>query len=167
MLTFQIDPHGVWTGQAIELDNDAAVPAGWVIMATAPAPGLGEIAVYDPSGWRILPASSPFSAPGPAGPAARIKKIEFSRLFTDQQLVGYLSLKAQAKALTAADFADPAKAGLVSAAVMFEKFDMLPDQIELDHPETIKGVSQVLVGGGVITAPEAARILSNIPPPTV
>lgn len=167
MLTFQIDARGVWTGQALEREDGAAAPTGWVIMGAAPAPGPDQIALYDPSGWILLQDDVVLTAPGPVGAAARITKIAFSRLFTSEQLVAYLSLKAQAKALTPADFADPAKAGLVAAAVMFEKFDMLPDQIELDHPETIMGVSQVLVGGGVLTVQEAARILSNVPPPTV
>ena len=159
----EIDAAGVWLGGYAVVSDTAVCPPGWRIMADSP-PLLedGELALAVGSAWTVIAVADRPDAPPQR--LTRIAKIEFSRLFTDGQLIAYLALKAQAKALTAADFADPAKVALVQAAVMFEKFDMLPDLIELDHPETIAGVGQILVANGVVSESEAARILQGVPP---
>ncbi|PZR37182.1 hypothetical protein [Caulobacter segnis] len=163
MFIAKTDSAGVWQGEISEVADDAVCPAGWRIVSAAPpmlAPG--QVAAWAGSAWEIVPeAERPTSL---SKTPLRIAKIDFSRLFTTDELVAYLALEAQAKSLTPADFADPTKTALVQAAVMFAKFGMLPDLIELDHPETIAGVSQVLVANGVLTAAEAARILANVPP---
>jgi len=160
---YALDALGQWTGDTRLIDASEGWGDGWIYADHAPAaPGPDQAAVWAAEAWHLL-ERRPAPAPAPERPM-RITKIEFSRLFTDAQLVGYLALEAQAKALTPADFADPAKSGVIQAAVMFKKFDMLPDLIELDHPETIAGVDQVLVAAGVLTADEAARILANVPP---
>lgn len=160
-MIYQLDAFGQWTGQAVEIAEAEGWPVGWT-HAAAPPPALteGQAAVWFAGGWVVADRREV-----PATPAVRrLAKIDFSRLFTPGQLVAYLALKAQAKALAPADFADPSQAIVIQAAVMFEKFDLLPDYIELDHPETVAGVSQVLVGAGVLTEAEAARILANVPP---
>lgn len=158
---FQLDQFGQWTGQSLEVPENAGWPVDWTFSEDPPpAVGPEQAAIWFGGSWVIGTRREPVVTPA----VRRITKIEFSRLFTNAQLIGYLALKAQAKALSPADFADPAKAVLIQAAVMFEKYDMLPDLIELDYPETIAGVDQVLVAAGVLTADEAARILANVPP---
>jgi len=163
MLIAEVDAANVWLGQIREISDLDVCPPGWRIV-NAPAPDLAadQVALVSGDSWVVISA-----ADRPAVPAVRlpvISKIDFSRLFTGEQMVKYLALKAAAKALTPADFADPAKAVTIQAAVMFEKFGLLPDLIELDHPETIAGVGQILVAAGVLPAPEAERILANVPP---
>lgn len=158
---YQLDELAQWTGQTADVPESGGWPVDWTFAEDPPpAVGAGEAAVWFAGRWFVGPARIPVLTPA----VRRITKIEFSRLFTNAQLIGYLALKAQAKALTPADFSDPDKAVLIQAAVMFEKYDMLPDLIELDHPETIAGVDQVLVAAGVLTSEEATRILANVPP---
>lgn len=164
---YALDSLGQWTGLSIDVDPGAGWAWPWIYAETAP-PALaeGEAAVWAGGAWYVQPYQEPPAEPDlPAAAPLRISKIDFSRLFTAQEFVAYLALEAQTKALAPADFADPDKVALVQAAAMFKKFDMLPDLIELDHPETIAGVGQVLVATGVLTEGEAARILANVPPP--
>lgn len=162
-MIYQLDALGQWTGQSAEVPESDGWPADWT-HADSPPPALAgdQVAVWIAGGWVVAARRSV----EPPSTTRRLTKIDFARLFSPAQLVAYLALKAQAKALTPADFADPSKAVVIQAAVMFEKFDLLPDIIELDHPETVAGVGQVLVAAGVLSQGEAARVLANTPPVT-
>lgn len=101
--------------------------------------------------------------PIPASPAiVRVTKADFSRLFTMEQRIKLEALEDAAKA---ADLSDPGQAATFGPVrVMFRAFTLPAEFIELDHPETIAAVSQLLVGAGVVNASEATRILSGVYP---
>ena len=92
----------------------------------------------------------------------KVTKSDFSRLFTFQERIDLEAFEQQANA---ADLTDPMQALVFGPVkVMFRSFGLPAEFIELDHPETIAAVSQILVGGNVITTERAERILSNLPP---
>lgn len=160
--------NGVWTGRAAS-EGDFAPPGYRLMNEVPPAPGAGQVALAVGADWVLIDA---VDAPAEvvASPLLRTTKIDFMRLLTLSQRVTMLAIRADVRAMTLADYADPAKAGLVGAALMFEQFDLASEFVELGHPETIYGVSVLMVGAGIfgpdlaVAAAEAARVLSNTPP---
>lgn len=108
------------------------------------------------AGWKYVATTHSFLEPAPLPEAPdgihRIEKIDFMRLFTTTETVRYKMVRMAVDALTEADYVaamtgDQMKLMLVSAGVMFDRFD-LASQLELDHPETVQGI-QLLAAAGV------------------
>jgi hypothetical protein len=107
------------------------------------------------AGWKYVPMTGSFLEPAPQAEALdgirRIEKIDFMRLFTTPETVRYKLLRMTVDSLTMADYAaamagDQQKLLLVSAGVMFDRFD-LASQLELDHPETQQGIGLMGIAG--------------------
>ena len=99
----------------------------------------------------------------PAAPAQVIQMaiIDFLRLFTGEELVGFNRLKKDVAALAPADYADPTKAALIGFEVFLTHYEALrAGLIELNHPETIQGLG-LLVPLGVLTEPRLQDVLAG------
>ena len=127
-------------------------PAGTTAVACPDNVAIGY--TYDGAEW------TPPSAP-PAE-VRRVIKADFLRLFTASERVAFNLQRKLVEALQPADYADPAKAGLVGLEVFLLTYDAI-DVIELTHPETIEGMG-VLVALGVVTQARAEAVLAGTPP---
>lgn len=104
--------------------------------------------------------------PMPITEVVRVDKVRFKNvLLTTAELAAFnRATKTVAAVLSdPAAYDDPANALHVQAEMLL---DYLADisVIELNHPKTVQGVSEVLVGLGVLTAARAAQVLANESP---
>lgn len=100
----------------------------------------------------------------PSAAPLRVNKIDFLRLFDGEETRKWNKLKRQIAGLVEDDYDDPAKALLVQAEAAMDRFNALPEFVELDHPETMAFVGGLLTAAGVLTAPRAAEVLAGTPP---
>lgn len=114
-------------------------------------------AVWISDGWSIQ------ALPTPAPAIVRVSRYEFSQLLTIEEKVKISAARAQIRAMTPANYADNAYAGLVGLEQVLDAFD-LPTDIELTAAATIYAVETVLVAAGIITSDRATHILANLPP---
>lgn len=128
-------------------------------------PGRTIIVVNDEHpvqvGWVWSPTTNTLYPTVPIEGPRRVEKIDFMRLFTIEERVRYNALRKQTESLGMEDYmsSDPYKKMLVSMEVVFKQFD-LALKIELDHPETVVGVSLLGMAGifGDNEAVKAERI---------
>lgn len=110
---------------------------------------------WDGAGWTVVDLPEPEEPPFEP---VRITKADFSRLFTMEQSVRLEDLEDDAKA---ANLKEPTQAAIYGPVrVMFRKFSLPAEFIELNHPETIAAVNSILLPMGVLeSAEEAERVL--------
>jgi hypothetical protein len=149
------DPNGLpWDNLA---ENQVGLNAcGWEKAADYPDYDAStHRPVWDGSDWVL----EEIPAPPAATPVLRVSKVEFTRLLTIPEYVGLLALEQRARA---ADLTSAANFGYGVVLVALDKFrNTLSEFIELDHPETILLVNDVLVGSGVLSPERAAQVLAN------
>lgn len=98
------------------------------------------------------------------GTPSQMAIIDFLRLFTQAELVGFNTLRKQVAALGPDDYTDPDKALLVGFEVGLTHYDALrAGLIELDHPETVQWLS-LLVPLGVLTEARLPQVLAGQAP---
>lgn len=113
--------------------------------------------------WIAPPAAE---EPEPVRVPVQMAVIDFLRLFNTDELAGFNALRKASQALTPADYqaaaeGDQAKAALVGFEVFLTFYDALrAGLIELNHPETIQGLS-LLVPLGVLTPARLAQVLAG------
>lgn len=104
--------------------------------------------------------------PAPVRVPVQMAVIDFLRLFTTDELAGFNALRKACAALGPADYqaaaeGDQAKQALVGYEVFLTYYDALrAGLIELNHPETIQGLS-LLVPLGVLSAARLAQVLAG------
>lgn len=97
-------------------------------------------------------------------PPKQMAIIDFLRLFTQAEMVGFNSLRKQVAALAPDDYTSPDKAALVGFEVGLTHYEALrAGLIELDHPETVQWLS-LLVPLGVLGAERLAMVLAGQAP---
>lgn len=146
------DDMGLWPVEGVTPVHDERThqPGGWGVMAA----DLERSVVL---GTRLIEAR-------PAVEALRVNKVDFLRLFDGDETRKWNKLKRQIAGMVEADYDDPAKALLVQAEAAMDRFNALPEFVELDHPETAAFVSQLLVAAQVLTPSRAVEVLSNTLP---
>ena len=113
--------------------------------------------------WSAPPVAQ---APEPVRAPVQMAVIDFLRLFTTEELAGFNALRKACQALAPADYreateGDQGKAALVGFEVFLTFYDALrAGLIELNHPETIQGLS-LLVPLGVLTPERLAEVLAG------
>lgn len=127
------------------------------------AESLADLSWVDPtrgySGQGFVRVDDP-----PAEQARRIRKIDFSRLFTNTELVRQAAIRKEMAALTPADYGDPENAELIALEIAFQRLDLLAEYIELDNQDAVQALGlmddlDLLDGPG-----RAERILAGLPP---
>lgn len=113
--------------------------------------------------WTAPPA---IEEPAPVRVPVQMAVIDFLRLFTTDELAGFNALRKACQALAPADYlaaaeGDQQKAALVGFEVFLTFYDALrAGLIELNHPETIQGLS-LLVPLDVLTPARLAQVLAG------
>lgn len=113
--------------------------------------------------WTAPPAAE---EPEPARIPVQMAVIDFLRLFEGPELDAFNALEAQCNALQPADYAaaaggDQDKMALVGFKRFLTFYDALrAGLIELNHPDTIQGLS-LLVPLGVLTPARLAKVLAG------
>lgn len=146
------EDHGLWPVVEVIPAHDSR---------THQVGGWGDVVVDIPA--MAVTATRLITARENADPF-RVNKVDFLRLFTGEETRQWNKLKRQIASLTEADYDDPAKALLVQAEAAMDRFNALPEFVELDHPETMAFVGGLLTAAGVLTAPRAAEVLAGTPP---
>ena len=122
--------------------------------------------IRDGDDWSAPETEEP--TPEPTAPV-RLAIIDLLRLFTTAELAGFNALRKACQALVPADYelaaaGDPVKGALVGFEVFLTFYDALRSGlIELNHPETIQGLS-LLMPLGVLSAERLAQVLAGEPP---
>jgi hypothetical protein len=91
--------------------------------------------VWNGAGWDLaaLPEVPPETR--------RVPKVDFFRRFTDVEKVAIYGARKRIAEMTSEEFADIANIGWWKLALVFETLDLIPEFIELDHPETLDALS--------------------------
>ena len=130
------------------------------------APFYYEVADDYPAqiGWKLV--NDEFVPPEPVEEAKviiRVTKAEFGDLFTLQEHAAMNLLRWQIEQMDAADRVNPNNP-LVTAQVIFQKFDLPAEFIELSHPTTEMGLGLLgLFGVFGANAEERIQTILNTP----
>lgn len=94
----------------------------------------------------------------------KVTKSEFSRLFTNGERGALIVARRTFESMSPADLAQIENMGWVYLGIIFENLEFPAEYIELNHPDTITAINEVLVPMGILTSERAAEVLSNNPP---
>jgi hypothetical protein len=101
--------------------------------------------------------------PAPPPQVVKVSKMDFARLFTNNEKASINAAKAKIRQMTDADYANPLFTNLVMLELVFNAFEYPLEYIELTHPDTLQGIN-VLALAGILAPERVAEVLSNTIP---
>lgn len=152
-------------GHYIEHTEAFGAPPGWIIHPAPPGPGNWKLG---PGGWEAT--EEPRPTPAGSYDPRRVSKIDFRRLLTAEEAARVRLLEAAPRvtALELAQAFDPETPTpdlqiRVAVEDALQQFALLPEFVELAHPDTAEFI-QVLALAGVVAPERVPVILAGLPP---